>query len=57
MRPALEKDLFTVTVPSKSLEMVIEQLTIDFISSTAEDKPTIALRLRWDTTQIIIPLN
>ena len=57
MRPALEKDLFTVTVPSKSLEMVIEQLTIDFVSSTAEDNPTVDLRLRWDTTEIIIPLN
>ena len=57
MRPDLEKDLFTVTVPSKSLDMIIEQLTIDFVSSIAEDKPTIALRLRWDTTEIIIPLK
>ena len=37
----------------KQMTETIEQLTIDFI----EDSIGTSLRIRWDLTQVIVPLN
>jgi len=57
MRPESEKDEFTITVPSNSLETVTEQFTIDFITSNSDSISNVGIRLKWDLTEIIIPLK
>ncbi len=51
--PDYDKDLISVNVSSKQMTETIEQLTIDFI----EDSIGTSLRIRWDLTQVIVPLN
>jgi len=57
MQPDPKNDLFTISVPSSSLDQSIEQFTIDFIPSSANGSPSTGIRLRWDLTEVIIPFN
>lgn len=41
--------LMKVNVPVQSLEEPLEQFTIDFVDSS--------LRMRWDTTKVVIPIH
>ncbi len=56
-QPDSEMDLFTISVPSNSLEDSIEQFTIDFIPSPPGGPSSSAIRLRWDLTEVVIPFN
>lgn len=51
--PDYNKDIMRVNIPTATLMSPLEQFTIDFLS-TEED---LALRMRWDTTAVTIPLN
>ena len=51
--PDYDKDLISVNVSSKQMTEIIEQLTIDFI----DDSIGTSLRIRWDSTQVLVPLN
>ena len=46
-------DLFSITVPSNTIDESIEQLTFDFVS----DSLSSGIRLRWDLTEVVIPFN
>ncbi len=46
-------DVLRIKVPANSMPKKFEQLTIDFRKSGK----TINLRLRWDKTKVIVPLN
>ena len=52
-QPDSEMDLFSITVPSNTIDESIEQLTFDFVS----DSLSSGIRLRWDLTEVIIPFN
>jgi hypothetical protein len=41
--------LMKVNLPVQSLEEPLEQFTIDFVDSS--------LRIRWDTTKVVIPIH
>jgi len=41
--------LMKVNVPVQSFEEPLEQFTIDFVDSS--------LRMRWDTTKVVIPIH
>ncbi len=56
-QPDPEMDLFTISVPSNTLEDSIEQFTIDFIPSPPGGPSSTAIRLRWDLTEVVIPFN
>ena len=57
-QPDSEMDLFTISVPSSTIEESVEQLTFDFISSNSESSNlSTSIRLRWDLTEILIPFN
>lgn len=51
--PDYEKDVMRVNIPTATLLSPLEQFTIDFLSSDDD----LALRMRWDTTAVTIPLN
>ena len=51
--PDKTKDVLEIEVSSNSLENSIEQFTIDFV----ENESKLHLRLRWDTTEISIPIE
>lgn len=51
--PDKTKDVLEIEVSSRSLENSIEQFTIDFV----ENESKLYLRLRWDTTEISIPIE
>ena len=51
--PDKTKDVLEIEVSSSSLENSIEQFTIDFV----ENESKLYLRLRWDTTEISIPIE
>ncbi len=51
--PDKTKDVLEIEVYSSSLENSIEQFTIDFV----ENESKLYLRLRWDTTEISIPIE
>ena len=57
MQPDAEKDLFSFSVPSITIDESIEQFTIDFIPSPPDGPQSNAIRLRWDLTEIVIPFN
>ena len=52
-QPDSEMDLFSITVPSNTIDESIEQLTFDFVS----DSLSSGIRLRWDLTEVVIPFN
>jgi hypothetical protein len=52
-QPESEMDLFSITVPSNTIDESIEQLTFDFVS----DSLSSGIRLRWDLTEVVIPFN
>ncbi|MBT5596616.1 MAG: DUF2911 domain-containing protein [Flavobacteriaceae bacterium] len=52
-QPDSEMDLFSITVPSNTIDEPIEQLTFDFVS----DSLSSGIRLRWDLTEVVIPFN
>ncbi len=57
-QPDSEMDLFSITVPSNTIDESIEQLTFDFIPAPPNGPNTnSAIRLRWDLTEVIIPFN
>ena len=56
-QPDSSMDLFTISVPSNSLDESIEQFTIDFIPSPPDGPVSLGIRLRWDTTEVVIPFN
>ncbi|MDA8947571.1 DUF2911 domain-containing protein [Flavobacteriaceae bacterium] len=47
--PNPEGVLMKVNVPVQTTEEAVEQFTIDFVESS--------LRMRWDTTKVVIPIN
>ena len=49
MEPDPSGILMKINVPVQTLGDVIEQLTMDFVDSN--------LRIRWDTTQVVIPIE
>lgn len=51
--PDYNKDILSVNLPSGQMSDTLEQLTIDFI----EDSFGVAIRIRWDSTRIIIPVK
>jgi hypothetical protein len=51
--PDYKKDLFSINILSTQVSDSLEQLTIDF---TNDDGQT-AIRIRWDNTQVLIPIN
>ncbi|MBL31079.1 MAG: hypothetical protein CMC81_07580 [Flavobacteriaceae bacterium] len=51
--PDYSKDIMSVNLPSTQMTDILEQLTIDFI----EDNLGIAIRIRWDSTMVVIPLK
>tara|TARA_B100001094_G_scaffold80886_1_gene77092 strand:- start:6275 stop:6817 length:543 start_codon:yes stop_codon:yes gene_type:complete len=51
--PNYEKDILSVNVSSKQIKDVLEQLTIDFF----EDNIGVSLRIRWDSTMVLIGIN
>ena len=53
IEPDYDNDLISVNVSSKQMTEIIEQLTIDFI----DDSIGTSLRIRWDSTQVLVPLN
>jgi hypothetical protein len=57
MQPDAEKDLFSFSVPSITIDESIEQFTIDFIPSPPDGPQSNAIRLRWDLTEIVIPFK
>lgn len=52
-QPDSKMDLFSITVPSNTIDESIEQLTFDFVS----DSLSSGIRLRWDLTEVVIPFN
>ena len=53
IEPDYNNDLISINVSSKQMTEMIEQLTIDFI----DDNLGTALRIRWDSTLVLIPLD
>ena len=51
--PDHKKDLFSINILSTQVINSLEQLTIDF---TVDDDQT-EMRIRWDNTQVLIPIN
>ena len=51
--PDYSKDILSVNLPSTQMTDILEQLTIDFI----EDSLGTAMRIRWDSTMVIVPLK
>ena len=51
--PDYSKDVLSINVSAKKLTEPIEQLTIDFI----EDSIGISMRIRWDYTLVIVPID
>lgn len=51
--PDYSKDILSVNLPSTQMTDILEQLTIDFI----EDSLGKAMRIRWDSTMVIVPLK
>ena len=55
--PDKTKDIINFSINSQKLEEPLEQFTIDFIPSPPEDPMSTGIRLRWDLTEIVIPIN
>ena len=55
--PDKTKDIINFSINSQKLEEPLEQFTIDFIPSPPEDPISTGIRLRWDLTEIVIPIN
>jgi len=53
MEPDYDNDLISVNVSSNQMTETVEQLTIDFI----DDSLGTSIRIRWDSTLVLIPLN
>ena len=53
VQPDPENDLFSFEANSSKLEDSVEQLSIDFVSDSIGS----SIRLRWDTTQVLIPFK
>jgi len=51
--PDYNNDIITVNLSSKQMTEIIEQLTIDFI----DDSIGTSMRIRWDSTMVLVPLN
>ncbi|MDG2371730.1 MAG: DUF2911 domain-containing protein [Flavobacteriaceae bacterium] len=51
--PDYNYDIISVNVSSKQMTEIIEQLTIDFV----DDSIGTSLRIRWDSTMVLVPLN
>ena len=51
--PDYDNDVISVNVSSKQMTGIVEQLTIDFI----DDSIGTSMRIRWDSTLVLIPLN
>ena len=51
--PDKSKDILEIEVPTTILENSLEQFTIDFV----EKESVLYLRLRWETTEISVPIK
>ena len=53
VQPDSDNDLFSFEASSSVLEDTVEQLSIDFITDSIGS----SIRLRWDTTQVLMPFK
>jgi len=53
VQPDSDNDLFSFEASSSILEDTVEQLSIDFVT----DSISSSIRLRWDTTQVLMPFK
>jgi len=56
-KPKPEMDLFTVSASPKIIKTPIEELSLDFIPQNKSDLKSDAIRLRWDSTEVVIPFD
>jgi|TARA_B110000914_G_scaffold188338_1_gene173226 hypothetical protein len=56
-KPKPEMDLFTVSASPKIIKTPIEELSLDFIPQNKSDLKSNAIRLRWDSTEVVIPFD
>ena len=53
VQPDSDNDLFSFEASSSILEDTVEQLSIDFVTDSIGS----SIRLRWDTTQVLMPFK
>ena len=53
VQPDSDNDLFSFEASSSVLEDTVEQLSIDFVTDSIGS----SIRLRWDTTQVLMPFK
>ena len=53
VQPDSDNDLFSFDANSSVLEDTVEQLSIDFVTDSIGS----SIRLRWDTTQVLMPFK
>ena len=53
VQPDSDNDLFSFDASSSILEDTVEQLSIDFVTDSIGS----SIRLRWDTTQVLMPFK